>query len=598
MKSFLSLVFMLLVITGCDEKNVGGVQCGDGVLDTGEVCDGVLLGGETCGTLGFYGGALICSTSCELDTSDCEPHGFCGDTVKQDQEECEGAQLGGVSCMTLGYDYGDLACNEECAFDRTGCHTVSTLCGNGTVDTSEGEVCDGDNLNGQTCLSFGYTGGELSCNSYCELDTTACTGSETCGDGLVQTENGEECDGSILTSTCTENGYESTDTVICSPGCTWDLSNCSELLWSGFHALTSITTCAYDSHNRHYCWGSNEYGQVQDATSMIQPMPIKVTGLNLGAGDSIAAASRHSCATQSGSVFCWGRNDAGQLGRGTTGGVSTTPAPIYSSAVTGPVVAVGAGFDFSCILNSAGSVYCWGYNSSGQLGNGTYTDSPFPGQVQFPGGATAATLSVGRRSSCIVDTLGDVYCWGHNDFKNCGVNAPNPVTTPLKVEGLPAMAPSISCGHAHTCAVSQAGDVWCWGTNYQGQLGDDSGFSSDFNPHKVSLPPGTTASAVSGTFYHICALVDSSPATVYCWGQNVDSSLGSATTENPVYLPVQMILPINVIPVEIVVSYNYSCLRDTESHLYCWGLNTNGELGTGNTSNSAVMTRVVDPWYY
>ncbi len=140
-------------------------ECGNSDAETGEACDGSDLDGHTCESEGFAGGALVCSTTCELDTSGCSD---CGNGVVDPGETCDGSALDGHTCESEGFAGDVLACDASCALDTSGCES----CGNDVVDA--GESCDGTALGGASCATLGYTVGTLSCNASCAFDTTGC----------------------------------------------------------------------------------------------------------------------------------------------------------------------------------------------------------------------------------------------------------------------------------------------------------------------------------------------------------------------------------------------------------------------------------------
>ncbi|MBA4336425.1 hypothetical protein C0416_01450 [bacterium] len=161
-------------------------NCGNGSIEAPEECDGINLNSATCESLGFDSGTLSCSASCEFVTTQCVTE-TCGNGQLDSGEDCDGANLNSASCLTLGFDGGTLSCSPtSCTFDTSAC-TVD-LCGNEAID--DGEDCDGINLNGATCQTQGFDGGSLSCES-CTLNTTACT-MTSCGNGAIDTN--EECD--------------------------------------------------------------------------------------------------------------------------------------------------------------------------------------------------------------------------------------------------------------------------------------------------------------------------------------------------------------------------------------------------------------------
>ena len=190
-------------------------ECGNGVIEAPEACDRNNLDGETCATRGFVGGTLACATDCmSFDTSGCH---LCGNNTIDATETCDGTALGGQTCQTRGFYTGTLACNSNCmSFVESGC---SGFCGDGTVQTTFGEVCDGTNFNSQTCQTRGFYTGTLACTTDClSLIESGCSG--FCGDGTVQTTFGEVCDGTNLNGqTCRTLGCRSDNNPSCHADC-------------------------------------------------------------------------------------------------------------------------------------------------------------------------------------------------------------------------------------------------------------------------------------------------------------------------------------------------------------------------------------------
>jgi len=193
-----------LVTAGCDEDPKP--SCGDGVLDSGEECDGEDLGGTSCEDEGFTGGGISCTQTCELETYFCT---LCGDGEREGDEACDSDDLGGATCEGEGYVGGDLACNGDCAsFDESGCTGFIPSCGNGAVESPE--ACESDDLAGQDCGSLGYLGGILACGADCmDFDESGClvqgTG-ETCGSPTFITSLPFSLDGSDITADYTNDG--------------------------------------------------------------------------------------------------------------------------------------------------------------------------------------------------------------------------------------------------------------------------------------------------------------------------------------------------------------------------------------------------------
>jgi len=180
------------------------------MLDAGEVCDGSNLGSETCQTRGFGSGTLVCTNCMQFDTSGCDP---CGNGAIDFNETCDGANLGTATCQTQGFGPGGmLSCTASCQLDTSACNR----CGNGMLDSNE--VCDGTNFGTDSCVMRGFGGGALACNSTCDsIDTAGCTAATMCSNGILET--GEVCDGSDFGgSTCMARGYTG-GTLSCSSDC-------------------------------------------------------------------------------------------------------------------------------------------------------------------------------------------------------------------------------------------------------------------------------------------------------------------------------------------------------------------------------------------
>ena len=231
-------------------------------------------------------------------------------------------------------------------------------------------------------------------------------------------------------------------------------------------------TCALTTSGGVKCWGNNSYGQLGDGSTpsqVPQPTPVDVVGLG---NDALAVTTggRHSCAlTGDGGVVCWGLNALGQLGNGTTAD-SNTPVDVLDEQgdPLSNVVAMSAGWGHTCALNDMGGLVCWGLNNEGQLGDGTSGGiSTAPVQVVGLESGVAA-ITGGGMHTCAVTEAGGAKCWGQ--MEQLGYGFPIPIifpipdgTTPINVTGLTAGVASISAGDYQTCAVVWGG-VQCWDT--------------------------------------------------------------------------------------------------------------------------------------
>ncbi len=215
----------LFLFTACDDggTKVADPVCGNGIVETGEACDGDDFAGMTCESFGQPAGTLACSAGCTLDLTGCRALNVCGDGIRDPDEPCDGDDFGTMTCESFGMEAGDLVCTETCTIDASACHEPD-VCGNGIVE--DGEACDGEDFGSFTCTSFGFDEGTLTCTEACTLDLSNCGGYEPrCGNGVLDT--GEECDGDDLGDvTCDSIGHDG-GVVSCLSVCILDFDGCT-----------------------------------------------------------------------------------------------------------------------------------------------------------------------------------------------------------------------------------------------------------------------------------------------------------------------------------------------------------------------------------
>jgi alpha-tubulin suppressor-like RCC1 family protein len=280
-------------------------------------------------------------------------------------------------------------------------------------------------------------------------------------------------------------------------------------------------TCAL-SGGTVSCWGTNGFGQLGNGTTVNSFTPVPVTGL---AGvTEVSAGFDHACAvTGAGAVECWGRNNDGELGNGTT---AASPAPVPVTGLSSGVTAVAAGTRDTCALTAAGGVECWGWGFFGQLGTGSRNGSKTPVPVLgLSSGVTAITA--GAHHNCALMRSGTVKCWGYNFTGELGLGAKGDHSKPVTVRGLPGGITAIAAGLYDECARTRRGTVSCWGFNGSGELGDGTTVNR-YLPVTVKGLDNVAAVAAGG--YHTCALV--AGGTVHCWGHNAFGELGDGTTND------------------------------------------------------------------
>ena len=239
----------------------------------------------------------------------------------------------------------------------------------------------------------------------------------------------------------------------------------------GLHSSASATataiaaggahTCALTSAGGVKCWGLNKDGRLGDGTRTERHAPVAVSGLASGVG-AIAAGGAHTCAlTSAGGVKCWGGNVYGQLGDGTTT-MRTTPVAV--SGLASGVAAVTARGGHTCALTSAGAVECWGANGVGQLGDGTTATRLTPVAVSDLTSGIQA-IDAGSYHTCALTHTGAVACWGYNQSGQLGDGTTTDHHTPVAVSGLASGVAAVAAGDGHTCALTSAGAVECWGAD-------------------------------------------------------------------------------------------------------------------------------------
>lgn len=354
-------------------------------------------------------------------------------------------------------------------------------------------------------------------------------------------------------------------------------------------AVTAIaagqrTACAVVSGGALKCWGYGNYGKIGNGLEQsFVSTPQAVIGLSSGAA-SVAIGSFHACAlTTGGNIRCWGRNTEGELGLGYYG-LQLTPTDV--SGISSGTTAIAAGGFHACARDSTGAVKCWGSRSVGSVGDGVISSTPQRTPVPVQGLATAvAQIGAGLSQTCVVTSSGGAKCWGGNSSSQIGDNTIISRATPVDVVTLTSGAAAISGGNSHTCAVTTAGGVKCWGANDQGQLGNGTtSFSLPNAPVDVTgLSSGVVAVSVNGS--SACALLGSNGG-VKCWGYNGSGQLGDGTTT-------ASSTPIDVVGLSsgvaaLGVGFDFTCALLTVGTVKCWGDNTYGQLGQGGTITSSL----------
>ncbi|MCX6378835.1 MAG: Ig-like domain repeat protein [Armatimonadetes bacterium] len=283
-----------------------------------------------------------------------------------------------------------------------------------------------------------------------------------------------------------------------------------------------------------WAWGDNYYGQLGDGTNTSRSTPVRVSGLTNVVQVAVSAA--HSLAIKSdGTVWAWGDNTSGEVGDG-TGGDGTDNfnrnTPVQISGLTGAVQVAG-GWGHSLALKSNGTVWAWGANSNGQLGDGTTTNRNVPVQVSNSHLTGVVQIAGGGIHSLALTSDGLVLAWGDNTYGQIGDGTFGERHTPTYVSGYTYL--QIAGGGGHSLALKSDGSMWTWGRNDSGQLGDGSNRNKS-GPLQVAGLTGVVHLAGGG----VHSLAVQSNGSVWTWGNNTNGQLGDGTNITK-YTPVQTV---------------------------------------------------------
>jgi alpha-tubulin suppressor-like RCC1 family protein len=366
----------------------------------------------------------------------------------------------------------------------------------------------------------------------------------------------------------------------------------------------SYHTCAITRTEKAYCWGFNQEGQLGDGTTSSALVPTAVKG-----GITfrqISGGRYHSCGESfSGVGYCWGSNVDGRLG---VGGYETPATEPSANAKAVALYYTGAGLVHTCALTFGGSAICWGYNGEGELGY--VTDAASSDSAGFVRTAERFhQISVGGMHACgLVQTAseggyaqGTALCWGYNDRGQLGNGTSTTIsatwdTTVAAVTtvggGMGMAFDSISAGYKHTCALTSGGQAWCWGDNTYGQLGDGG---TTLRTSPVLVAGGLTFRQISAGYHHTCAVTTDGAA--YCWGRNSpnaqqESEGGQLGDGTTTNRTAPVAVGGGLTFAQVSAGETTTCGVTTGDAAYCWGDNEYGQLGDNSRTSSAIPVKV------
>jgi Regulator of chromosome condensation (RCC1) repeat len=555
-----SLIFILtfLLVSSCDnETKSNPPYCGDRIINQDlEECDGKDFENLTCESLDYYGGELSCHVDCSLNLTECKSHGICGDGViqKAKGEECDTNNLDKKTCATLGFWRGDLSCDENCKFVEDNC--VNPL----DISTGIAHTCVVDEV------------GEIYCWGNGDL------GQLGDGTGMYSIE---DQDGTYFTI------HEEFKPV--------RVVNDDNIIFSSVECGGSFT-CALDTLNDVYCWGSNYFlGDASNLTfgdndytphpnKVIFPQNIKIKKLSSGIS--------HSCAvTEDGNVYCWGSNEFGQSGIINPVDISDNATPYYLSfplleATIIPnlnsVIDINAGFFTTCAITEDGSAYCWGLNEDGQTGQATPDNYCLDATHFLPPYTTFSCFSEPNRIPIVVPGTGG------DERKFIEINP-----------GGFAFGNDATSYFGHTCAITEydnAKEVFCWGSNNYDQLGmwgDILYPSTYYLPRAVPFSYGVESYESLTTGLATNCII--STGVPWCWGFTGLGQIGvGPINEQSLATPRSVLKPLGVIFSKIHTSFLHTC-GISEGKIWCWGLGTSGQLGLGSAEIVDLPYEVLPP---
>jgi cysteine-rich repeat protein len=553
--------------------------CGDNTLEDGEVCDdGNTAAGDGC-------------------RADCSGLEACGDEEIDVGEACDdGNNIAGDGCRAdclgeeeCGDTLIDTAIGEECdegdANNGDGCSSICLVefCGDRAINNNGSEQCDdGGNVDGDGC------------NAQCR--------DEFCGDGII---NDFDFNNNIANEQCDDGNNVDDD------GCD---SDCTRTILS--IAAGNTHTCVLLKGGRVRCWGEAGSGQLgygnTDDIGDDEPASAAIN-VPLGLGgepEELSAGANFTCVRLLGIAKCWGGNAFGQLGRGDNVNLGDDEdlaiagfTNIFNGAAQ--IVQLSTGSGHSCVLSNLNTVRCWGFGSSGQLGYGNLNnigDNEFVfdvGDVNVGAGEAIAEVTPGSLHTCVRTVAGNVRCWGEGNSGRLGYGNNNDIG--VSAATLPNTVGNVDVGDVvqqvvltelGSCAlVGASGDrVRCWGGGFFGigygntnNIGDDEAPSSAGD---VNIGGAVAQLAKGPAQGHYCALLTN--GNVRCWGQGFAGNLGYGNTfnvgdnETPAD---EGDIDLGGTAVQVAVGNIHSCALLTTGQVRCWGLNTSGQLGYGNTEN-------------
>ncbi|GAA2860124.1 hypothetical protein Acy02nite_56300 [Actinoplanes cyaneus] len=352
-------------------------------------------------------------------------------------------------------------------------------------------------------------------------------------------------------------------------------------------------SCELEAAGRAYCWGDNQTGQLGDGTDTDRPSPTAVNAPAAGVTfTQLAVGGRHTCGLGSDSkAYCWGVG--GPLGNG-DGENQSSPVPVDAPAAGVTFTQLTAGLAHTCGLGSDAKAYCWGYNGDGRVGDGTNEYRMSPVAVNAAAGVTFTQLAAGLAHTCGLGSDAKAYCWGYGSSGQLGdggtVKRSSPVAVNAPAGGVTFT--QLTAGGSHTCGLGSDTKAYCWGAGDRGQLGDGDSGTYRSGPVAVDAPAGVTFTQLTAGGAHTCGR--GSDTKAYCWGSGASGELGDGGTAQQ-SSPVAVNAPAGVTFVGLSAGGSHECGLGSDAKAYCWGAAVHGQLGNGDVTNQPAPVAVLPP---
>ena len=363
---------------------------------------------------------------------------------------------------------------------------------------------------------------------------------------------------------------------------------------SGWSQISSgkTHTCGITADGNAWCWGEAASGKLGNNTSTGNfSTPQAVAGG--GKWKRISAGSSHTCAIKSDdSLWCWGNDNDGRLGNGSVlWEDQNIPTEVTGSSKW---IDVSLGGDHSCGIKTGGTAWCWGKDTANQLGNGAGTTAQEDPVLVSGGDSWIKIASGGWSHTCGLTSGNIIKCWGEDGQENLGNGAGGNQDTPGQVSGTQGYIDVFS-GEAHSCGIKSDNSLLCWGSDSDGQLGNGSSAWDSDIPALIDDGGGVSwAKLASGgpEISHSCAIKAGGAA--WCWGAASSHQLGDGGTTSSKENPVQVSGTGNWDSISL--GSEHSCGIKSDGTAWCWGAASNGRLGNGSTSGTVSSpVEVTDP---